>query len=109
MTKAQAERGAQALRRKLKGKGWKIKLWENMGWHYCLQLGPLRVDRDRSDGFYSVLMGEKQEDNVGGSYLWLVRAGFLDPNCAVTMQIRKARKTVDRLNALVNSVEDALK
>ena len=108
MSKAQAGRGAKALRRKLKGKGWKIDVWENMGWHYCLTLGPLKVCKNGWHNTHTTLMSAT-EDCAGGSYLWLVQGSFKDPNGAVRAQINKARQTVDRLNALVKSVEDALK
>jgi len=37
-TKEEATKAGKALKKKL-GKQWKIRVWQNMGWHYCCYLG----------------------------------------------------------------------
>jgi hypothetical protein len=41
-TKAEAKKAATNLRRRL-GSGWKIRMWENMGWHYSVSTAGGRV------------------------------------------------------------------
>ena len=36
MTEKQATRKANALKKRL-GEKWQICVWENMGWHYCVE------------------------------------------------------------------------
>lgn len=101
-----AQRNAKRLLRKLKGKGWRIDVWENLGWHFRLLLGPLQITE--RDGQYWTLMSDTPESG-GGSYLWATQTESSDPNRAVRLQVRKAREKVEQLHSLVKGVEDALK
>lgn len=53
-TEESCTRKAAALCKKL-GKGWKPRVWENLGWHWEVQKGNLwvRTDRDYWSGVYT--------------------------------------------------------
>jgi hypothetical protein len=38
-----ARKKAEEVKDQLPGKGWKIHVWENIGWHYRVIRGPVRV------------------------------------------------------------------
>lgn len=48
------------------GKGWTEDVWENMGWHWCLLLGPIRVGpKSYSEGFSALLAGDVDQSRHG--------------------------------------------
>lgn len=64
MTKREAQLRAKALRDGL-GKGWKSRVWENLGWHCAVENGVLKVHPSSSG--YTVLIGE--EGSGGGRWV----------------------------------------
>lgn len=63
MTNEEAKLTAKALRGAL-GKGWKARVWENLGWHCAVENGVLKIHPDSSG--YIVLIGE--EGSEGGRW-----------------------------------------
>lgn len=53
--KAVAEANALVLR--MKGSGWKPRVWENLGWHYEVHAGPVALHNNTHNGktMYGVL------------------------------------------------------
>lgn len=43
MNKQQAETEARKLLALMTTRGWKVKVWENLGWHYCLEGWHIKV------------------------------------------------------------------
>lgn len=43
MTKSEATSAAKRLLAQMSGRGWKIRVWENMGWHYSVETRGLSV------------------------------------------------------------------
>jgi hypothetical protein len=114
MTKQAATKAGKALLARMNGKGWKLRVWENFGWHYAVNLGPINVFpeggiSDPVGARFHILMNDRGNDSTGGSYQWLVRRHFKDPNAAVRAQLRLARKRADEINRLVTKVEDAMR
>ena len=102
----EAQRDGKKLLEALPGKGWRLKLWENLGWQYSAQLGPLSVNPSPRGGFFCLL-----SDTPGdGAGLPIWDAGsHRKPSVAVEIQMRKARKVADKLNRLVADLEKALR
>jgi len=104
-TKKEAKAAGKKLLKKMKGKGWKLRVWENMGWHYCVHNGGLSVYPCRSKGmtkFHAML----SEDCFSDLGIWSF--GFyasVDPNKAVQNKIKDARKVVNELNSVVVTAE----
>lgn len=90
MTKDQATSEARKLVKKL-GKGWKIRVWENMGWHYsAIALdGHLTVHPSSSGNLYFCLLSDG--DYAGsGSCNWYDAHHYEDPVEAVEATITLA-------------------
>ncbi len=95
---------------KLKGKGWTLRIWENLGWHCAAQNKTLSVStykykQDRRT--YSCLLASTSRTPGGGAGFWTERkrGPFYDPNDAVRYAIESARHFVDRVTAVVEAVE----
>jgi hypothetical protein len=108
MTKSEAKSAGEALRALLIGDGWKVRVHENMGWHFCVvrELAgySIKVYQSKSrEGRliheYSCLLGD-----AGGLACWSVDSGrrFRDPNQAVLAQYEVALDhcTYEMLNVL---------
>lgn len=90
-------------------KGWKIRVWENAGWHSSLERGGLQLYihtytfDDRPS--YSVLFS--RNNSGGGEVFWgLGNKSFRDPNKAVLEQLRQARKFIRECTKAVEFVDD---
>ena len=111
MTKQEATKEGKALLARMKGSGWKVRVWENLGWRCSVYNGPIEV----YVGFYndevefSCLMGDMLEDDPGmGSMLWHDSFHSKDPNKVVKRQVKKAREKVDELDMVVRFVEEVM-
>lgn len=99
LSKSEARRRGEALLKKLDGDGWKLRLWENLGWHASVFRGPLTVyvDSYSSRESYSCLLGaEVDEDVSGGELFWTDTFQHRDPNVVVRHQLKVAREFVRR-------------
>ena len=106
MTKREATARGKKLLKKMKGKGWKLRVHENIGWHFNVWNGPIAV-HDSGDGIYWCLMGTAA-DCLGvacGHMDWSDNFHNKDPNKVVEHQVRIARKVVDGMGAVIELVE----
>ena len=109
-TKAQAIKKAKELLGKMKTKGWKIRVWQNLGWHhsvinYGIQvIGPSGC---REEKYSCYLSNEK--DGGGSPTYWHDRNSYINPNEAVTKQLAKAHEFVNGLQDHLGLVEKSLK
>jgi|ERR1700687_4416838 len=87
--------------KKLNSKGWKYKVWDNLGWHFNVYRGPLRMGFHW--GNYSSLLSN--DACVGGEMYWTDTFRSPDPNEVVDHQIELAKAHVDRcLMAIVKAL-----
>lgn len=98
LTKEQATRRGKAMLRKMKTKGWKIRVHENIGWHYTLVCGSIMLNQESDCGLFYILCDD-WEPPMGGRPDWLVRKHFKDPNQAVENQMIAMQCHVQRLAA----------
>lgn len=115
LTKEEAERLGNKLLKKMKGKGWKLRVHENLGWWFNVYNKNLSVSsndcykqKKSEKTYYSCLMDDNPERHWGGSFIWTERSGKgyrTDPNKAVEYQVKLARKIVDKLNKAVEAAE----
>jgi hypothetical protein len=96
MTKKQAEKKGRALLRLMKGEGWKLDVWENLGWHYAVKSRNISVHQDKDDGTFYCYLGES-----GGLGIWHTGKHFTDPNDAVSEQVKDAVTEIERLLNIV--------
>lgn len=97
----EACRRARALARVL-GRGWKPRVWENLGWHYNAVRGTLKVSPDGGSG-YIAFLGE--EASPGG--YWTGQGQT--PRAAAQEATREGRRFVDSHGQLVRKAEEAMK
>lgn len=112
-TKAQATAAARACRRKMKTKGWKLYVHENLGWHWCLE---------HADGFFTLhefnhpgekpkywtLMSDGGHQHCGSGEWTPRNKMFLDPNRAVAYQLKLAKDYARNTLSWVNKVDWAI-
>lgn len=107
-TKEQATRAAKKLLAKINTPGWSIRVWENLGWHYCLEheVGGFSLSEFKnSEGemHYICLLGE-DDSGPGGSMLWTSEGSHLDPNEAIWSQVLQAQRVVYKLHNRIGSI-----
>ena len=116
-TKKEATSLGRKLVKKLDGKGWRLRVHENLGWHYNVWKGPISINASFNPRgkktTYSVLISSSDErPPVGGLVLWTSndtsRASHKDPNVAVRRAVKYARLVIDRLSAQLREAEEAV-
>lgn len=107
--KDDAEREVRNLIAKLKGKGWKPRVWENIGWHYSAFSGPVQVYPFGMGDSFWCMVGPRSKDNVGGAGFWTPSRTkcFKDPNRAVRDAMRYVYEFADQVNQTIAAAEKA--
>jgi len=107
MTKAEAEKRGKALLKKLRGDGWKLDIWENLGWHYAASNGPLSVyGPEKKEETFCCLMSDNPNKAHAGAGIWHLERNYSrDPNLVITRQVKEARKVLDQLTKAVRKAE----
>jgi hypothetical protein len=103
-TKKEAEKLGQELLSHMKGNGWELRIWENLGWHYSVTNNLLEV-YPSSNGKYFCLFGYKS----GGRPEWTIKESFDNPNEAVERTLQLARNNVNELLKIVEDGEKVIK
>jgi hypothetical protein len=113
-SKAAAQKRAEQLRKQMQGKGWKIRVHENMGWHFNLRLGPVQLHEESMNGkkWYFCLIGTDLVSS-GGLAMWTdseahQRASSKDPNKCVQHAIEFARAIINMHSDNLKIAEDML-
>jgi hypothetical protein len=102
MPKREATRRGKAMLRKMKTKGWRLALHENMGWHYRLVCGSIQVYESDDGGRYSTL-ASNTIPGPGGYPPWTDSKHFKDPNRAVAHQLRLMQEHINGLFEVLNT------
>jgi hypothetical protein len=97
---------AQALRQRMRGRGWHIDIWENLGWHYAVRTGtlavyPHSVPGDRAQLTYTCLMG----DGSSGEAIWHGQnwhPSHADPNVLVQIQLQHAKECLAKYQTIID-------
>jgi len=106
-TKAEAYNTGRAVIRKLNGKGWRLQVFENAGWHFTILNGALSLHlSEYPDGKkYWCMMADTPEAGGCGAMMFHHNYSSKDPNDAVRHQLRLARKVVEGINTTLENVE----
>lgn len=107
-TRREAELQAIRYLHKMHGKGWYTRVWENVGWHWCLHNGPVNVNASHSafgpPTFWAMV--SPTDGGSGGLAAWSPdHKHFRDPNKAARHAIKAARRYVDSLDSVVKMTE----
>lgn len=97
MTKEEAEKKGREMLAMMNTGGWKLEVWENLGWHCALRNGYVNISHSNyGDGdSYLALVN----DRGSGSHDSFVNAGGIehhtDPNEAVESRLRQIEEWLD--------------
>ena len=111
MTKQEATRRGRQLLRRMEGTGWKLRVWENIGWHYEVQNGGISIDEMRCCDGRNVYLAYLHEGDThgGGSAFWHTGRECGDPNLAVWAQLKHAQKFVTYLRDSLEALMERLR
>jgi hypothetical protein len=108
LTKADATKRGKALKAKV-GKGWKLDIWENLGWHYCVVNAPMTIyGCETSPDTYHIMMSDRAQDARSGSIMWSRDGSSSDVRKLVYEQYCLAIQVVTGLQATVSKAGDIL-
>lgn len=104
-TKEHAKQKAKDLVKRLKGKGWKPEVWENLGWHWAARNGHWNVFPSCASDKFTCLLG----DGSCGKALFHKAGEFYDkdPNKAVAKQLQYAKEALAEFVAEHQGIIDA--
>lgn len=97
--KGSAQARAKHVQSLMTSKGWKIRVWENMGWHWSLNKGWITL----SEGFGTFSTLASSDCGVGEVYLDVIKNDFKDPNTAVEAQLSMMEKLANTILAGVKA------
>jgi hypothetical protein len=106
-TKREAVEAGRALIRKLKGKGWKLRVWKNIGWQFYAYNGPISVHGKVE---YWAVVSNNPDHAGGGWSIWddPNLKQYSDPNKAVRRAMKFVREYFNRVKAVVERAEAVL-
>jgi hypothetical protein len=96
-----AKSDAKKCLRQLKYKGFKINVWENVGWHWELYKGGLHL-YNSGDNFFTLL---SECGKSGGHGFWNTSFRHKDPNKVITDQLKAAKSFIKKCSDAVKEVE----
>lgn len=99
-TKVQAIKAGRTLLKKMKGSGWQVRVWENIGWYYKVHSGPVSVYPTSAygDTRYFCLISDDIERADSGLALWTNSKALSrkDPNVAVREAVTVVTKVINQ-------------
>lgn len=106
-TKEAATKKAKLLISKMKTKGWKISIWENLGWHYKITLKNMAVYPDTINNKFYAMLSDGSFPGTSPGY-WLHEGVYKDPNKAVKVALKEAKNFTLECHRIVDQMEEAL-
>jgi len=91
-SKEKAEAEGNALLARMKGRGWKLRVWQNFGWHYSIYNGSMNVHPTQNSCLerYYTLLGDNKHKHAGCVFWSMNGKTYKDPNDAVEEQLNAA-------------------
>jgi len=110
MSKREATRKGKELLARMEGEGWKLNVWKNIGWHYCVRAAgvisvyPSSTSLFGDDRFHCLMGGLNH-----GDILWNDSFHSTDPNEVVRHQLEVAQESVAALIEEKQGIIDKVK
>jgi hypothetical protein len=108
-TEQEARREGRKLLKRMKGKGWKLRVWENLGWHFCVWNGPAAVYPSINGKFHCLLADHDCKGTGAGHGEWTTTESFADPNKAVACELASAESVVQKYIKALKYIKGVLK
>jgi hypothetical protein len=109
--KAATEAGKTELMSKLKGKGWKLRVHENLGWHYAADKGNVHVhpvhNRGEKPKFMCLIAGRADECGWGDCD-WSTKFAHHDPIKVIKHELRSVQEVTNQKVAARRGAEQVL-
>lgn len=103
-TKREAMVAGRHLKSLMKTSGWKVCVWNNLGWYYNIKKENVVVNPDSNHR----MGGSWYWCEVEPSYaFWSDGRSYRDPNMAVQRAISKVRKEVEEFKQILSKAEAA--
>ena len=107
MDKLTAEKqGKKLLDRMTCYGGWKLRVWENLGWHYAIYKNGMNIhpgyNKPNETPKYYALFG--RDDRSGGEIFWSDKFRDSDPNVVVMHQLSIAQQFITNCQKAVNGI-----
>jgi len=102
MTETKARRLGEALLKRLKGKGWKLHVWETLGWHYEVSTCGLTITGSHYPSEKLTYWAMLNWDGKGSHGAIDLKVDFRssDPNKVVQAALEVARKRMNQMRRL---------
>jgi glutamine synthetase len=104
--KAEVARKANALAKRMNGKGWQPHVSENLGWHYEVYNGTLHVHPNDDGTYWCLFAKDTKYWGVGECFWDDDNRSYKDPNEAVEAQLKLAQDFVNECQTAINKVRD---
>ena len=104
-TKEEAESGAEVLLKKMTTPGWKIRVWENLGWHFEITKHSMAIHFSEHPGQYHTYLNSGSTPG-GGSHYWHQPYYSDDPNEVYERQLEVAQQFIDECQEVVDRFKD---
>ncbi|MBD3405073.1 MAG: hypothetical protein GF411_02920 [Candidatus Lokiarchaeota archaeon] len=106
-TRAEATKKAEALKSRLQGQGWKIRVWENIGWHYSIENTHCNLTVSEFIGKFGVSLSDER-GYPGDPAFWHDSDDYRDdPNEAIRVKLQHCREFVDNMDVIVTEASRA--
>lgn len=109
--KAKAIAAGRALLKRMLGRGWKLRVWQNLGWHHSAERGPLTVyplhGRAGRHAGYHAMLSDDPKGTHSGAMAWTPRGTrqHRDPNKAAAEAVKLARAYLKQATRAVDLAE----
>ena len=106
----EAVKAAKATLKRIKTKGWAIRVWENIGWHYALQNEYMNIYPNYETGskeFFISLMADEARENYGYP-AFTDRFRHSNINKVIEHQLELAKNYAARINKIIKQQVKAL-
>lgn len=97
-TRREATVAGKKLLARMRGEGWKLRVWENLGWHISVSSGPISVYEyvGLSGNRYHALVSDEPNTAGWGAPFWGAAYVGRDPNRVVGRAVKQVEKVVTR-------------
>lgn len=108
-TKNEANVLAKKTLKMMKTTGWKIRVWENSGWHFSVKKSGMNIFWSEDFKAYSCLLST-EANSCGGEVFWSdanttgIHFSSKDPNKVVAHQLSVAQQFVNKCQRVINKV-----
>lgn len=103
MTETEARARGADMMRQLKGTGWKLDVWDNLGWH-CAAYNKF-ISVHEYNGKYSAMLTIDPDKRGCGETYWTDSRHFDDPQEAVKWQMKIATAYLRKMRNAIEHVE----